>query len=135
MEGQIKNLIGSKHYLNMPSFNNCDVINAYIKIDIEEDMPQVGKAYMAEGVVEDDEGRQTGHLFVYIPKDSHGGGSDLIVDGAIDQFTYENQESEEKSRAAFGSKKDFGPGGKYDSLYIGPLSASPFNHQIRRFHE
>lgn len=124
MLNQIKkychNNIKNNFYIQQNSLNQCGQINSFIADDITNDMPQISHVHMVEGYVEDTDNRSE-HLFLLIPSDSYGGTEDIIVDGAVDQFTHKNKKDGHVN-SAFGTKAELEP------ILVCYLSESPYNH-------
>lgn len=129
----IRRIVETTPYEQIPTQNNCDQINESILLAIQQDASDIHRAHLARGTVRDDKGRTAGHYFVYIPENERESSSEpLIIDAALDQFTDENLKSG-RVNASFGTKDDFGKGGKYDNPVIVSLPRSPFNHTVNEF--
>lgn len=129
IKNKIRKLLDSKPYLDMSSVNNCGTISSFIIEDLNKDIDEINMAEMVKGSVTDENGNTTLHYFVYIPEESHTGSGNLIVDGTIDQFTYENKQKIDNIKSAFYSKEEYNQN-NYDDVFVCDILESPYNHNI-----
>ncbi len=128
MFDKLRKELENKPYLNLNSLNNCGQINSCIVQDIHYDIEDISNAYLAQGYVVDDKNNKNPHMFVYIKPEDYSGKEPLIIDGAINQFSYENKNNGLVD-ASFGYKEEL------HSILICTLYKSPYGHTCTKLRD